>query len=114
MYFTLAEGAFINRLHYSIGYDQVHRLAVSDHKRFAAEFIDHTDSSVGCIEDCFRSTFSNDDDRSFPLFNGLLLCPFSGGDEKMADQYELKQVRVYLKEAASLYSNQEITSSKLK
>ena len=28
----------------------------------------------------------------------------------MADQYELKQVRVYLKEATPLYSNQEITS----
>ena len=33
-----------------------------------------------------------------------------GGDEKMPQQYELKQVRVYLKEATPLYSNQEITS----
>ena len=30
--------------------------------------------------------------------------------KKMPQQYELKQVRVYLKEATPLYSNQEITS----
>lgn len=41
---TLTEGTFINRLHYSIGCDQVHRLAVPDHKRCVAEFIDHTGS----------------------------------------------------------------------